>query len=477
MLRASVIAEAAGVRSVSIVMRGFVGQAKAVAEAAGVADIGIAEYPGMVTTDGDQAFREKVAGPVVDGILTGLASELHRAVRPSASDPTKVVFSGTLDEVQEHFGERLWSDGLPIIPPTRERVHAFLRYTGRPHHQVLGTLAPESRPATVWNVAVNGVMAGCRPEYMPLLIAAVEAIADSEFRIEDAGSTPGWEPIVIVSGPLARELDVACGAGLARVGRQANSSIGRFLRLYMRNVAGLRTPPGHTDKASIGMNFNVAIAENEDAVVSLGWKTFGEDRGYSRDDNVVTVQSVVAASGPIYSAGTDASHHLDVLATVFGGGTCAYWSYTATKFGKSHPLLILSPAVARVLAAAGHTKDTIRQYLHEHATIELSLLKQYSLEASGNELDLDERVRSGVAPAAFSNSDPRARVPIFPWAGGIGVLVAGDPDRNQSKGLCNNHVQGPPISKLVELPPQWRELRSSARQSPTGDTDPVCSVE
>ena len=95
-------------------------------------------------------------------------------------------------------------------------------------------------------------MAGCRPEYMPVLVAAVEAMCDPRFRIEDAGSTPGWEPLVIVSGPIIKELDLHSGQGVMRVGRQANTSIGRFVRLYLRNVCGYRIPPGAGDKGSIG---------------------------------------------------------------------------------------------------------------------------------------------------------------------------------------------------------------------------------
>src|SRR2546426_5834723 len=107
------------------------------------------------------------------------------------------------------------------------------------------------------------------------------------------------------------------------VGRQANSSLGRFLRLYLRNVAGLRIPPGAGDKGSIAGSFNVALAEDEDAAAALGWSTFGVDQGFTRADSVVTVQSVVSVSAPIYSAGTRALDHVRILAEVFGGA-CGY---------------------------------------------------------------------------------------------------------------------------------------------------------
>ena len=123
--------------------------------------------------------------------------------------------------------------------------------------------------ATVWSVAVNGVMAGCRPEYMPILVAVVEAIADPEWRIQDAGATPGWEPLIVLSGPMVKRLGFNTGSGLMRMGSRPAASMGRFLRMYLRNVAGLRVPPGTTDKGSIGSSFNVALAEDEDATRAL----------------------------------------------------------------------------------------------------------------------------------------------------------------------------------------------------------------
>jgi hypothetical protein len=459
-LRASIKAEEAGIRSTSIVTSGFAGQARAVAKAFGMPGLSLAEYPGVILTDSEDVFSSKVAGPVVDGILEGLAARLGQAPPVPSQDPHAIVFTGRLEDVQDHFIARLWSDGLPIIPPTVERVRTFLRFTNRREHEVLGTLLPDRRAASVWDVAVNGVMAGCRPEYMPILVAAAEAIADPAFRIEDGGSTPGWEPIVIVSGPVSRDLGFNSGAGLSRVGSQPNASVGRFLRLFMRNIAGLRTPPGTTDKATIGMNFNVAIAENEAAVEAIGWTTFGEDRGYKRSDDIVTVQSVVAVSGPIYSAGPDPTRHLDAIVDVFGK-TCAHWAYTGPKFGQFHPLIIMSPSVASVLATEHRTKDTIRMYLHTHATMEAARMRFDSVQASGNEVDLEERVRAGIAPTVFAEPWPGGLVPIFPWPESIGIIVAGDGDRNQSKGLCNNHAQGAPVSRPISLLPNWRKLRAA----------------
>jgi hypothetical protein len=229
-LRAAAIAERAGVPSVSIVTTPFMQQAAVVSKGVGLPSLPIAEYPGVPMTDGSDAVTRKIEA-LLPQIVAGLAGARDVARAAVAEPgPRDVVARGTLDEIQELYHRNLWSDGLPVIPPTVERVERFLSQTRRRPDEVIGRLLPENRAATVWSIAVNGVMAGCRPEYMPLLVAIVEAIAEPIFRVEDAGSTPGWEPLVIVSGPIARRLDLNHGQGVMRVGRQANTSLGRFVR-------------------------------------------------------------------------------------------------------------------------------------------------------------------------------------------------------------------------------------------------------
>jgi hypothetical protein len=424
-------------------------QAAVVSKGVGLPSLPIAEYPGVPMTDGSDAVARKIDA-LLPQIVAGLAGA-RDVVRTAVAEPgpRDIVARGTLDEVQDLYHRNLWSDGLPVIPPTIDRVERFLAQTRHAPDEVIGRLLPENRAATVWSIAVNGVMAGCRPEYMPVLVAIVEAIAEPLFRVEDAGSTPGWEPLVIVSGPIARRLDLNHGQGVMRVGRQANTSLGRFLRLYLRNVAGLRIPPGAGDKGSIAASFNVALAEDEDAAAALGWPTFGADQGFTRDDSVVTVQSVVSISPPIYSAGTRALEHARILAEVFGGA-CSYWSSIGMKYARWEPLLVLGPSIARVIADDGWSKDDLRRYLHEHATITARQAETYALQVGATSFTLDAHVKAGVLPASYAtSSDPERTVPVFVQPEKIGILVAGDPGRNQSKGYVNNHIQGGRISKRV----------------------------
>ena len=236
-----------------------------------------------------------------------------------------------------------------------------------------------------------------------------------------------------------------------RVGRQANTSLGRFLRLYLRNVAGLRIPPGAGDKGSIASTFNVALAEDEAAAAEMGWTTFGQDQGFAREDSVVTVQSVVSASPPIYTAGTRALDHVQVLAEVFGRA-CAYWSCTGMKYARWQPLLVIGPSIARVIAADGWSKNDVRAYLHEHVTIPAREAEKYAWHLGSTAFSLRAQVEAGVLPPEYAASgDPDRPVPVFVKPEWIGIVVAGDAGRNQSKGYCNNHIQGGRVSKRVAL--------------------------
>lgn len=465
-MRACAIAEAAGVRAVAVVSSGFVRQARSLARSLGIGGIWVSEYPGVIPIDPTDVLEEKVRTVLVPSLLAGLAAlPEHEPPTPPEPDPLSIAFAGTLDEIQDHFVDRGWSDGLPVVPPTIDRIRRFLEFTDRDAHDVLGVLRPGEREATAWTVAANGVMAGCRPEYMPVLVAVTEAVADPEFAVEDAGSTPGWEPLVILSGGLAKELDFNSGAGVMRVGRRANSTVGRFLRLLLRNVADLRIPPGDTDKASIGYSFNVALAENDEAIDELGWEPFRVDRGFRRDQNVVTVQSVVAISPPIYSSGATALDHMETIAYLVGT-TCGPWSFTGLWFGRWHPLLVLGPAVAKAIADDGWRKEDIRRYLFENVMLPARWFDRYARDVISADASVRDLVAKGHAPRRYAESeDPERLLPLLLREEWTEIVVAGDSGRNQSRAYVNNHRQGPPVSKPVVLPRRWTELRNRAPAS------------
>ena len=458
MLRAAALVEKLGIPTASIVGSGFLKQAEVVAKGLGL-PLAWGVYPGAPMVDSEEELRRKVDESLAPGLLRGLTEVNPVEIVRSAAEPEpmSVVFSGNLDEIEEHYYRQLWTDGLPIIPPTRRRVEAFLRSTERDPNDVIRVLPQESREATILSIAVNGVMAGCRPEYMPVLIAVVEAMADREFHIEHAGSTPGWEPLVIVSGPIIKALDFNYGQGVMRVGRQANTSIGRFVRLYLRNICGYRIPPGAGDKGSIGFTFNVALAEDEDTAREIGWPTYGMDQGFEPTDSVVTVRSVVAITPPTYSGGARAIDHVQQFADVMGA-TFRYWSHTGMKRGFWHPLIVVGPSIARVVASEW-SKNDVRRYLWENVKVTAERATHYARMTSTPTFSLERLVAEGVLPAEYAaSSDPQRLIRVFIHEAMTGILVAGDPGRNQSRGYMGNHDQGVPVSKRVALPQNWENL-------------------
>ena len=358
---------------------------------------------------------------------------------------------GSLDEIQDAFERFAWSDGLPIIPPTLDRVDAFVAHVALDPDKVLGVLAPEQGEATIWNVAVNGVMAGCQPEMMPVLVAIAEAIADPVFQLENAGSTSGLEPLVIVSGPIVSRLDFNAGQGVTRLGRRANSSLGRFLRLLMRNVAGFRIPPGTHDMATFGTNFNVALAEDDRILSELGWPPLAADRGFPDDADVVTVLGSFATSQTAPAAGDRPEELLRTVIEEIGETLWAKGAPTGMAWGVLHPVLVLSPAVARPIAAAGWTKDDVRCYLADNTLMRADVAER-ALRADGTSLSFREWVDADRLPGRYARTDDPGRlVPVVLDPDDIVIVVAGSPHRNHVSGYLQHGGYGSPVSRPVRL--------------------------
>jgi hypothetical protein len=238
-----------------------------------------------------------------------------------------------------------------------------------------------------------------------------------------------------------------------RVGNPATASLGRFLRLFMRNGAGLRTHPGATDKGTFGYTFNVAMPEDRDSTLAIGWSTLGQDLGFDVDEDVVMVQSVVAISPPIYSGGGTGKEQLETIEHIFGA-TMGPFAFTGVWFEHWHPLLAMSPAVAGVFARDGWTKDDLRRYFYDNLTIEGGWFDLYPQRIRGTAaLTMRKLVQDGKAPARYWESDdPTRRLPMLRDAAWTNIILAGDPGRNQSRAYVNCHEQGAPAARVVS----WR---------------------
>ena len=386
--------------------------------------------------------------------LTHAPTAAQEIQEPGARE---IVFRGGFDAVNRFFYQNEFSDGLPIVPPTREKIEAFLRHTDGDPDELLGVALPDNRAATRWSIAVNGVMAGCRPEYMPVLVALVESMLDPDYGNEHSGNSQGGETLIILNGPIIKELDFNYVQGVLRDGYQANVSVGRFLRLYLRNVAGFL--PQKTDKATYGNTWRVAAAENEDVLQTIGWEPNSVEMGYGAGTNTVTIARYTGGNVVSSVSGGTPEQMLPYLADALVRQTSWQVLYTVAHGGKLRPLLLLSPIIAETIAKAGWSKADVKRYLFDHARVTARNFEQVLRWAARPAWNLAEQVRLGNIPALFHQSDdPERMVPLVWKADDFMILVTGDPLRNNAFAFGHNGTCGYPVAREIRLPREWKRL-------------------
>ncbi|MBI2907715.1 MAG: hypothetical protein HYX92_08685 [Chloroflexi bacterium] len=259
------------------------------------------------------------------------------------------------------------TDGLPVLPPTEERVAAIVGYLGREPQEVLGLVPPQNGKATVEKVAINCAMAGCLPEYGPVVLAALEALLQEEFNLYGVETTTHpCEPLTIVSGPIVKELGFNYGDGVFGGGSRANATIGRAIRLILWNIGGAY--PGDNAKSPFSHpgRYTYCIAENGD---ENPWAPLHRERGIEAESGV-TVFGCEAPHSIIALA--DEIHILNVIAdsmSTMGNNNIQYTDGSQT-------LLVLAPRVAQKLDKAGWKKTDVKAYLFEKARRRLGDLKK-----------------------------------------------------------------------------------------------------
>ena len=459
MLRASIACERAGVPTSSLVCEGFLGQAAATVVGLGMPNLPVAMIPGHAGAQSRQELRDNVrnvtAAQVIDNLLTQPAAS-QAVAEPGARD---IVFSGDFEAVNDHFWRREWSDGLPIFPPTIDRVNAFLGFTDRDPGESLGILLPENRAATIWAIAVNGVMAGCRPEYMPILVALVEAMCDEQYGVEHSGNTPGADTLIILNGPIIKDLDFNYTQGALRDGFRPNASVGRFFRLALRNMAGFL--PHKTDKATFGNTFRVVLAENEDCLARIGWPTHSVDMGLEPGENAVSISRHTGVNVIPSITGSTPEEMMPYIADSVAKETGWEMIFTvgSSALGTVRPVLVLSPILAETIARAGWSKADVRQYLFDHARLPAWKVEAYTERWTDHPIgSLKQQVNLGRIPQAFHESDdPDRLVPIVFGPDDFIVAVSGDPLRTNAITFSQNGFLGFPTAKRIRLPADWNQ--------------------
>ena len=355
----------------------------------------------------------------------------------SATQRVEMILTETpFQTANQLFYQRGWTDGLPIVPPTGELVAEMLRGTDLPPNRVVAILDPMGGQATVEKIAVNAVMAGCRPEYMPVLIAAVEAISDPVFDLKGVGTTTNPDvTMIIVNGPIAGQLDINSGSNALGRGWEANATIGRALHLIQQNIGG--SWPGVSDVSSLGQpgDYSMMLAENERA---NPWQPLHVEYGFGQDQNIVTV---VSAEGMqrVLDIGVDGEGFLERIADYIA----------AMETINRTILLVLTPVTAQKLVTEGWDKESIRQYINNNARIPLF---RYQTKFAD--------IRGGADISVLETADSNLMVQL-PFIKELIIIVAGGVgEKNELIPLWS-----PPVSREINLPSNWEDLLQKAKQA------------
>jgi len=306
----------------------------------------------------------KEALPQITHALTIAGEQEEKQTSQNDREENLLTINGGVEEVFELFHERGWTDGFPIIPPTEINVRAMLSQSVYSPDTTLGLLPPAMNPVTVDKLAVNAVMAGCVPEYFPVILAAVEGLLDEDLALYSMQTaTNATTPLIIVNGPIVKILCLNAGGNLFGPGSRANATIGRAIRLALINIGG--EVPGMTDPATHGQpgKYTFCIAEAED---ESPWQPLHVELGYAKEQSAVTL---IGAGGPqnLFTYGCQTGE--EILET-FVGALCGL-GHNNIIF-PSGPLLVLGPEHAGTLARDGFGKKEIKQFLFDRARIPLA---------------------------------------------------------------------------------------------------------
>lgn len=334
-----------------------------------------------------------------------LHADRLRAEAENSPIRARRIALGSQDDEFEFMFDQGFSDGLPIIPPTPERVLRMLDGTHRDPQEVLGLMAPDLAKVTVEKVAINCVLAGCKPEYLPVVIAAVEAVVTDDFNIHGVmATTMGASPVMVVNGPIRHKIGMNMGLGSLGQGNRANATIGRALRLVIRNVGGAR--PGGTERSTFAnpMKYTMCFAEWEERSC---WPSLHEERGFEKNDSVVTLFAM--SGGPTLII-DETTTEAEQLAGTIGEATTGMLNSKA--YGFSNCLMVVSPEHADVFKRSQYSRAQVRRQMQ-----------------IASEKTVEQLARGpGTSPeqlAHLSQMEPDTRISKFGSDEDIDLVVAG----------------------------------------------------
>jgi len=470
-----IAAEVIGIPAVAIAATGFTETVYATGMSNGIPAPRAAEYPGAFSAHTDEeliANTREVVWPQIVAALTTPITEEEIAERAKTvkvgEDPRKIVFTGTMDEVSKYFTEMRWSDGLPIIPPTIEKVTEFLKYTDRPWDETVAVLPDAYRDTKVWHVAVNGVMAGCPPEYMPLLLAYTESLGHPDGR-QSFGSTHGWIPYAWVNGPVARQLGISSAQGM--ISEPKNMVLGRFLNLAVQNLAGFYLRENRM--GTFGYIMPWILAENEEAAREIGWEPYHVQKGFDLNQSTLTSSTSLVWGNNLIPATDDPQKIMELIA--WDAVEKQMFALGSSFSNRNNRTILITPFIARNLSWKYKTKEDLETALMETArrtAYDRAFASYYATPGSRPTISFrnhlqriikNERGEMTEPPPWYPPEFPKVyTVPVIQKKGDTAILVSGDPDRNKALTLNG----GAAVTVEIKLPANWDELMAELGYRP-----------
>jgi hypothetical protein len=370
-----------------------------------------------------------------DDIITALTKPLTVEEKyprvEKAEKPERIIFKGSLEEVNRFLYRRGWTDGLPIIPPTEDTVAEMLTGTDLPADHLLGKLQSRMGKATVEKIAINAVMAGALPTYMPVLIAGTIDLLESEQGFMGyttfGFSTGSWSPFWVINGPIRNQLNINNGSGAFSPGNIANAAIGRAMGFIIKNIGGVRK--GIEDMGVMGnpMKYTMVIAENEE---ESPWEPLHVEHGYNQEDSTISL-SFPQTFLQHYPPGSDAA---SILQSVIDNITRSM-RYT----------IVFNPSTAKNLAREGYTKEKIKKYVAQNKLVTAAQGRQSAVVLPGLE---HQQTSSDTAKMVPMIKDPRF----------IRVIVGGGPGAFVAHLIGGGATPGKKEIQKIELPKNWDKL-------------------
>lgn len=461
-----ITAEYMGIPSVVIAGPGFSDQARYTARNNGVPVMRVAQYPGAFAADSKETLlkntREVLWPQIVEALTKPITTEeKEQAEKAGSGDIRDDVFYGTLDEIDAYFRKQNWTDGLPIVPPTFEKVNEFMKYTPYRYDETVAVLPIAHRDTKAWHVAVNAVMAGCKPEYMPILIALTKGLGDGNFR-RTLASTHAWAPYCWINGPIARGLGIDCGQG--QINEEANVAIGRFLNLALMNLCGYYVKQDRM--GTFGYPMPWCLVEDEEACARIGWKPYHVRNGFSEDDSVVTLSSTLLWGNNMAPSTTDPQKVMELLAWDISE-RCQFALGSGKQF--TFRTILMTEPVAAILSGRYRSPEALEKALigaSRRPLKERAFANYYANPGSrkdGGEHNLrqytaylgkTEDARMTETPSWYDSSEDQLKTIPTMKPGMTAFIITGDSARNKVQTMPG----GGYASVKIELPRDWDNL-------------------